>query len=122
MVSFGGFTNDTAGERQATFCVSNCGPGALVRWGHYGTETRQIPWTKGVQRRLGPQVLLRPGQAEVICLPAPTNAAAWKAVLFFSRDGWRYRWNFNTNSLLKRVTTQGVSMPTEVWQSEWFDQ
>ena len=122
-VSFGGFTNDSAGARLATFCVSNCSRGSIIRWGNYGVETRQTPWHMGAQAVLGPKAILRPGQTESVSLPAPTNTAAWKAVLFFSREGWRSRSNANTNSLLMRITAQhGLSMPTEVWKSEWFAQ
>jgi len=122
-VSFGGFTNDSAGARLATFCVSNCSRGSIIRWGHYGVETPQTPWHLGVQPHLGPKAILRPGQTESVSLPAPTNTGAWKAVLFFSREGWRSRSNADTNSLLMRVTAQhGLSLPTEAWKSEWFAQ
>ena len=122
-VLFQGFTNNSQGVRLASFCISNCSRTTMIRWGHYGVETRQTPWQKAPQSILGYKASLLPGQAESVSLPVPTNSGAWQAVLFFSKDGWRYRSAMNTNSILMRVTAQnGLSIPTELWKSEWFDQ
>src|SRR5947207_2133523 len=90
-VSFQGFTNDSQGVRFATFCITNCTANTVRRWGNYGVETPQTLWTQGEQPRLGPEVNLKRGEAEVVSIPAPTNGGAWKAVLFYSQDGWRCR-------------------------------
>lgn len=122
-VSFQGFTNDSKGLRLATFSISNSSSGSIIRWGHYGVETKVTPWPQATQPHFAPKATLGPGQVESVSLPAPTNLGAWKAVLFFSPDGWRYRSAMNTNSLLMRLTAQkGLSFPTEIQKSDWFDQ
>ena len=120
-VSFQGFTNDSQGVRFATFCITNCTGSSVKRWGHYGVETTLTPWNLGAQARLGPAVILRSGEAEVVSIPGATNGGAWKAVLFFSHHGWRDAVN-EGDGMYRYVPERfrRLSIPTEVWQSQWF--
>jgi hypothetical protein len=121
-ISFQGFTKDGNGIRLATFSISNCTSRSVKRWGHYGVEIPSTPWSQRPQSAFGPAAILRPGQAGLVSLAAPTNGGAWKAVLFYSHDGWRCRLNDGYGIFRFVPANWRLSVPTEVWQSQWFDQ
>ena len=121
LIAFQGFTNDSLGARLATFSITNGSGGPVRRWGHYGLQTPTTPWSQRPQSSFGPTVSLRSGEAEVVSLPVPTNGAAWKAVLFYSRDGWRCKLGAGSGPWRLVPATFRLGVPTETWQSEWFD-
>jgi len=88
-VVFAGYTNDSRGTRLARLRVVNEGK-VPVRWlRQYTVETKQQSRFYPDTRFLSRNVLLVPGDSEVVAIPAITNQGAWRAAFLYFPCGWK---------------------------------
>ncbi len=88
-VTFLGYTNSAASGLLACFAVTNASPGPVIR--HVGYTLQSPATTTGRWARLSKgwftnQGNLKVGDSEVILVPVPTNAPAWRLSLIVLRD------------------------------------
>jgi hypothetical protein len=116
--TFCGFTHDATGARLAAFRVSNCGVAGIHRWHLYVVEE---------QGRSGPLyrasfnggAYLAPDHSGIYTLPVPTNAAAWRLVLYFSRDSWLTKAVEQAPPIRWVMSTTGASFRVDEATSDW---
>ena len=94
-VGFLGYTNGVTGGRLARFGFTNQSGVTIRRWGHFDREVNKLPLLASTLN-LGSQVLLSPGQAEVISVPLAAEPAVtyqrnWRAVFYWRRENWQTR-------------------------------
>jgi hypothetical protein len=78
-VLFAGYTNESRGTRLARLRVINEGNVTIRRLRMYILETKQQSRLYPDSRFLSRNVLLDPGESEVVAIPAITNQGAWRA-------------------------------------------
>ena len=125
-VSFLSYTNDTNGVRLAAFAVTNHSTATIRRLGIYCPEIQQQPGLRSTLH-LGANVILVPGQSEVIAVSPPTNSGAWRVTLHCYRDGWRRRFSDwcgqGSGGLIDAVVPDRLrGVPSQRVQSDWIDQ
>jgi hypothetical protein len=90
-VSFLAYTNDGSGTRCCAFVLSNAGPGSIYRISSYRITgpaggvwdtIKNAPLSFDYRDRV-----LRPGDSEIIMVPAPVGQTAWRARF----DYWTYK-------------------------------
>lgn len=116
-------TNDAAGMRWATLAVTNTSPFTLQRWGCYSPEYQSRPGMF-LTHTFGSNVVLRPGQSEIMSVPEVsvaglTSTGTWRAVLYFSRDGPRARF-YDYSIRWPWLHRKLPGVPTEFIASEWL--
>ena len=124
-VTFMSSTNDAAGCRWVTFAVTNTSPLTIRRWGCYSPEYQSRPGMFQTHT-FGPNVVLQPGQSEIMSVPeahmvGQTNTGAWRAVLYFSRDGSRARF-YDYSMIWPWLHRKLPGVPIEFIASEWLTQ
>jgi hypothetical protein len=86
-VSFSGYHTNADGSRVPTFTVTNRGNTTIRRWDFCQVESK--PAVSPAEIHLGPDAYLKPGQSEVIVLPAPVTQPVWRITLYFTHTDWR---------------------------------
>lgn len=126
-VGFLGYTNGAAGARFARFGFTNQSGVTVRRWGHFDREVKKSP-SLAYTFNLGSQVLVSPGQAEVILVPlnaAPafTYQRDWRAVFYWRRENWQTRFKVWLDSSPWLPTSrQGRGVRVQGAPSEWIDE
>ena len=123
-VSFAGYGTNAAGERIASFAVSNTGDVTLRRWDFYDLEVRGAG--RPAEEHLGPDAFLRPGETETVAIPAPAASAPWRLILSFSAYGALQQWGYRasgwpTDVITDPLTDRLIGGPEFRSFSEWLE-
>jgi len=125
-VGFLGYTNGVTGRRLAKFAFTNQSGVTIRRWGCFDRQVNGSPLL-AFTLPLGSQVLLSPGQVEVILVPLDAEPAFkyhrnWRAVFYWRREGWQTRFELWVNSLAWVPTVfPGHGIHVQGAPSEWID-
>jgi hypothetical protein len=120
-----GYTNGVTGERFARFVITNQSRMTVRRWGHFDRQVRKAPLL-AYTRRIGTDLLLSPGQAEVVLVPLDAEPAfayqkGWRAVFYWRREDLKTRFDIWTQTLPWLPTSfRGVRVNAA--PSGWMDQ
>jgi hypothetical protein len=126
-VGFLGYTNGVTGYRLAKFALTNQSGVTIRRWGCFDRQVKGSPLL-AFTLPLGSDVLLSPGQVEVILVPLNAERAFnyhrnWRAVFYWRREGWQTRFQLWVNSLAWVSTMfPGRGIRVQGARSEWIDQ
>jgi hypothetical protein len=119
-VGFLGYTNGVTGHRLAKFALTNQSGVTIRRLGCFDRQVKGSPLL-AFTLPLGPDVLLSPGQVEVILVPLDAEPAFkyhrnWRAVFYWRGEGLLTRFELWVKTMLPR---RGVRMKGA--PSEWID-
>ncbi len=115
-VGFMRLTNDATGQRWAAFGVTNTSAFTVRRWGCYSPEDRSRPGLF-VTHTFGPNVLLTPGQSEIVTVPVLSTAGTWRAVFSFSHEGPRSKF-YDYSNRWPQIHRRLPGVPTDLVPSE----
>jgi len=126
-VGFLGYTNGVTGGRFARFGFTNQSGVTIRRWAGVDPEVRKGPPLL-LTVNLGSDVLLAPGQSEVILVwldtkPVFTNRGAWRAVFYWTQEGLRTRFHdWAATSPLAPAMFQDRGLRMQRGPSQWIDE
>jgi len=125
-VGFAGYTNGQTGERLARFAITNQSRMTIRRWGDFDREVRNLP-RMAYTRTIGSQVVLSPGQAEVVLVPLDaeptlTYQKDWRAVFYWRREDLKTRFDvWADTSLYVPAWLKGRGVRVYRAPSRWMD-
>jgi hypothetical protein len=123
VVSFVGFTNDSAGAPMTIFSVTNRGNAKVVIWGYYKIDAKQD------FRILYPTIFgnydfLMAGQSQTVIIHTPETKGPWKVSIGYGNYNLQCRWVYFAGHLpsqvLNAIPERFLDVPKELAASDWI--
>jgi len=119
-VGFVGYTTNALGGRFARFGITNGCTFPVRRLGCYNAYEQQ-PLDPGATYTFGPNIILAPGQSELVTVPAPklNSEGSWRAAFLCQREGLSTKWRdwVNSSWFAPEIRSSG---PVDLRQTGWI--